>query len=256
VLETRQIDGRTVTFRRETGRAPTLICIHGSADNHHAYDRLLDLLPERARVAIDLPGRAGTEGPPLRAVAEMERFVRRILESEVSGDYLLAGHSLGGAIAIEHALASPTERLKGIVLLCTGARLRVHPLILQLFDQAAKSGSLPPIPPGLYERGGDPDLLAEAIRKRELTPIGTGGADWRAADAFDRMQDLGNIRVPALVVGGTDDVLTPSKYAEYLAAKISDAQLHLLEGAGHMLVMERAAEVSQLIESFVSGLRI
>jgi pimeloyl-ACP methyl ester carboxylesterase len=256
VLETRQIDGRTVTFRRETGKAPTLICIHGSADNHHVYDRLLHFLPERARVAIDLPGRAGTDGPPLTTVAEMERFVSRILESEVRGDYLLAGHSLGGAIAIEHALASPMERLKGIVLLATGGRLRVHPLILQLFDQAARSGKLLPIPSGLYEPGGDPDLLAEAMRKRELTPVATGAVDWRAADRFDRMQDLGEIRVPALVVAGADDALTPSKYAEFLAAKIPHAQLHILAGAGHMLVMERAAEVSKLIESFVSGIRI
>jgi pimeloyl-ACP methyl ester carboxylesterase len=256
VLETRRIDGRTVTFRREAGRAPALVCIHGSADNHHVYDRLLDALPERSRYSIDLPGRAGTDGPPLATVAEMERFVSRVLESEVRGDYLLAGHSLGGAVALEHALVSQTERLKGIVLLATGARLRVHPLILQIFDQAAGSGMPLPVPPGLYERGGDPDVLAEATHKRERTPVETGAVDWRAADAFDRMQDLGNIRVPALVIGGTNDALTPAKYAEYLAAHIPDAQLHIMEGAGHMLVMERAAEASKLIEGFVSSLRI
>jgi pimeloyl-ACP methyl ester carboxylesterase len=245
-----------VTFRRETGRAPALVCIHGSADNHHAYDRLLDALPGRSRYAIDLPGRVRTEGPPLRTVAEMERFVSCFLESEMRGDYLLAGHSLGGAVAIEHALVSQTERLKGLVLLATGARLRVHPLILQIFDQAASSGTPLPVPPGLYERGGDPDVLAEATRKRELTPVETAAVDWHAADGFDRMQDIGSIRVPALVIGGTDDALTPAKYAEYLAAHIPDAQLHIMKGAGHMLVMERAAEASKLIEVFVSSLRI
>ena len=54
MIETRRIDGRTVTFRRETGRAPALICIHGSADNHHVYDRLLDALPERSRTRVAL----------------------------------------------------------------------------------------------------------------------------------------------------------------------------------------------------------
>jgi pimeloyl-ACP methyl ester carboxylesterase len=72
----------------------------------------------------------------------MEAFLSRFIESEVEGDYLVVGHSLGGGVAIEHALASPSERLKGIVLLATGARLRVHPMILQLFEQVARGARL------------------------------------------------------------------------------------------------------------------
>ena len=252
MVETRQIDGRAVTFRFDEGRGPSLICIHGSADNHHAYDRLLDALPERSRYAINLPGRAGTDGPPLQTAAEMEAFLSRFIEAEVEGEYVVAGHSLGGAVAIEHALAGPPERLRGIVLLATGARLRVQPMILQLFDQAAKSGKLPPLPPGLYEPNVDPALVDEAARTRALTPIETGGADWRAADGFDRMQDLADIRVPALIIAGTNDALTPPKNAEYLAATIPDNELHVIEGAGHMLVMERAAEIARRIESMAA----
>jgi pimeloyl-ACP methyl ester carboxylesterase len=253
VVETRQIDGRTVTFRHEPGTGPGLICVHGSADNHHVYDRLLDALPNRERYAINLPGRAGTDGPALTTVAEMEAFLSGFLESEVQGDYLIVGHSLGGGVAIEHALSSPSERLKGIVLLATGARLRVHPMILQLFEQVAKSGTpIPPLPPGLYEQGTDPELIAEASKHRELTPIETGGADWRAADTFDRMQDLTQIQVPALIVAGTNDALTPAKYAEFMAAQIPNSELHIIDGAGHMAVMERVAEVAGWIESFGS----
>jgi len=250
VVETLQIEGRAVTFRRERGRGPALVCIHGSADNHHAYDRLLDALSGRARYAINLPGRAGTDGPPLRTAAEMEAFLSRFVETEVQGDYVIAGHSLGGAVAIEHALTSPSERLKGLVLLATGARLRVHPMILQLFAQAAESGELPPSPPGLYEQDVDQDLVDEADKARELTPVQTGEADWRAADGFDRMQDLKHIQVPALIIAGTEDSLTPPKYAEYLAAHITENELHVFEGAGHMLMMERAADVSEAIDAF------
>ena len=251
MVETRQIDGHAVTFRYDEGKGPSLICIHGSADNHHAYDRLLDALPHRARYAINLPGRAGTEGPPLGTVAEMEQFLSRFIESEVEGNYLVVGHSLGGGVAIEHALASPSERLKGIVLLATGARLRVHPMILQLFEQVAKTGELPPLPPGLYEQDVDPAIVEEAATARELTPIETGGTDWRAADGFDRMANAKDIHVPALIIAGTNDALTPPKYAEYLAATIPDNELHVFEGAGHMLIMERAAEVAELIQSFL-----
>ena len=248
MVERRQIDGRAVTFRHEPGTGPALVCVHGSADNHHVYDRLVDAMPGRDRYAINLPGRAGTDGPALGTAAEMEAFLSRFLESEVQGDYLIVGHSLGGGVAIEHALSSPSERLAGIVLLATGARLRVHPMILQLFEQAATSGAtLPPLPPGLSEQAADPDLIAAASTHRELTPIETGGTDWKAANSFDRMQDLASIRVPALIVAGTEDALTPVKYARYLAAQIPDNELHILQGAGHMLVTERATEIAGLI---------
>jgi pimeloyl-ACP methyl ester carboxylesterase len=179
----------------------------------------------------------------------METFLSRFIESEVEGDYLVVGSSLGGGVAIEHALASTSEHLKGIVLLATGARLRVHPMILQLFEQVAKTGELPPLPPGLYEQDVDPAIVEEAATARELTPIETGGTDWRAADGFDRMANAKDIQVPALIIVGTNDALTPPKYAEYLAATIPDNELHVIEGAGHMLVMERAAEVARRIES-------
>ena len=253
MVETRHIDGRAATFRHDAGRGPALICVHGSADNHHVYDRLLDAMPDRERYAINLPGRAGTEGAALENVAEMEAFLSRFIEAEVQGQYLLVGHSLGGGVAIEHALASRSERLKGIVLLATGARLRVHPMILQLFEQVMVSGaSIPPLPPGLYEQDTDPLLIAEASKHRKLTPIETGGADWKAADSFDRMQDLARIQVPALIVAGTNDALTPPKYAEYLASQIPHNELCILEGAGHMLVTERVAELADCIASLAS----
>jgi len=254
VVEARRVGGRAVTFRHQAGRAPALVCLHGAADNQHAYDRLLDALPNRAGYAINLPGRAGTEGPPARSVAEMEAFLSELVESEVDGRYVVVGHSLGGAVAIEHALASPPDRLEGLVLLATGARLRVHPMILALFEQGQAAGSLPPMPSWIHEQGIDADLLAEATHKRELTPVSTGAIDWRAADGFDRMHAVQDIRVPVLIVGGTEDLLTPPKYAEYLAAQIPHAELLLLEGAGHMLVMDRAVEVSRAIEAFVSKL--
>ena len=75
MVASRKIGPATVTFRKEHGAAPTLVCIHGSADNHHVYDELLDALPGHARYAINMPGRAGADGPPLTSVREMEAFL-------------------------------------------------------------------------------------------------------------------------------------------------------------------------------------
>ncbi len=252
MVKTKKMNGRAVTFRHEAGEGPALICIHGSADNHHVYDAFMDATGGRERYAINMPGRAGTDGPPLTSVAEMERFLRDFIDSEVQRDYVVVGHSLGGAVALEHALTSPPG-LGGIVLLATGARLRVHPMILQLFEQVKATGQkISPLPPGLYEQGADPALIEKASKDRELTPLETGGSDWRAADRFDRMSDIGGVAVPVLIVAGTMDALTPPKYAEYMHAQMPNSELHVIRGAGHMLVMERAGEIAEWLDSFVS----
>ena len=159
MVETREIGGRTVTFRHESGRGPTLICIHGSADNHHVYDELIDAMPERERYALNMPGRAGADGPALSSVADMATYLSRFVDSEIEGEYLVVGHSLGGAVAIEHALQAP-PLLKDIVMLATCARLRVHPMILHLFEQVKASvQKIPTLHPGPYEHGADPALV-------------------------------------------------------------------------------------------------
>ncbi|MGD8317195.1 MAG: alpha/beta hydrolase [Myxococcales bacterium] len=254
MVEATRVGGRAATFRRQSGTTPALVCVHGASDNQHAYDRLLDAVPSRAAYAINLPARAGTEGPAAKSVAEMERFLSELVKSQVDGGYVAVGHSLGGAVVIEHALVAPPAGLQGLVLLATGARLRVHPMILALWEQGAASGKLPPMPAWIHEEGIDPAGQLEVQRKRELTPVSTGAVDWRAADEFDRMDSVAGIEVPTLVIGGTADALTPPKYAEYLARHIPRAELHLLEGAGHMLVLDRAEEVARLIETFVAGL--
>jgi len=66
------------------------------------------------------------------------------------------------------------------------------------------------------------------------------------------MQDLAQIHAPTLIVAGTNDALTPAKYAEFMAAHVPDNELHIIDGAGHMAVMERVAELAGWMESFGS----
>jgi 3-oxoadipate enol-lactonase len=67
---------------------------------------------------------------------------------------------------------------------------------------------------------------------------------------LDLSRELENIAVPTLVICGTNDVITPPAESRRIARKIPGARLELLDGGGHMLMLERAERVDELIVSF------
>ena len=86
------------------------------------------------------------------------------------------------------------------------------------------------------------------------TPRGLGRARLRsgtACDGFDVRERLDAIQAAALVVCGTEEALTPPKYSEYLRDHLARAQLELVPGSGHMVMLEAPAEVAAAVESFL-----
>lgn len=72
-----------------------------------------------------------------------------------------------------------------------------------------------------------------------------------AGARFDALGDAGKIASPALVIHGSDDRYVPVANAAALAEAIPDARLRILDGAGHLVFIERAKEVNQEIVSFL-----
>lgn len=201
--------------------APTLVLVHGAGGDHHVWDVLRKELGLDT-IALDLPGRG--EGTPCATAGDAARSILATLAARQLdlARTVVVGHSYGGAVAIECALAAP---LAGLVLVSTGARLRVHP-----------------------------DVLAAMPARSPVVTPETARIDWLAADAFDRMHDVARITTPTLVVGGDRDTLTPPKYAKFLAQNIPGAELVTLAGAGHMCIEEDAPRVAAAIVRLVDRL--
>ncbi|MFW6052125.1 MAG: alpha/beta fold hydrolase [Myxococcota bacterium] len=240
-----------LSTRTWPGDDPPVVLLHGAGGNRDTLGRLGEALAERGIgvLAPSLPGRGGSAGPPCATASEAAERVAALIEARGLGRPLVLGHSFGGAVALELG-ARQGERLGGLVLVATGARLRVHPDILRVMGEAAASGRPAEAGDMAWRPGTDPALREEAAEIAARTPPETALADWRAADAFDRMGELSAVRVPALVVGGTEDVLTPVKYARYLADHLPDARLELLDGEGHMLPMERPERLAAVVARF------
>ena len=75
--------------------------------------------------------------------------------------------------------------------------------------------------------------------------------DFLACDSFDVMDSVKNIRIPTLLICGGEDRMTPPTRSEYLRDQIQGADLHIIERAGHMVMIERPDEVAGLLTGFL-----
>lgn len=225
-----------------------LVFIHGAGESHKVWtyqtNRFTDSL------AFDLPGHPSGKGE--NTIEGYAAFVDDFVAQRKLSSVVLAGHSMGGAIVLKLALEEPSY-LRGIVLVATGARLRVTPLILEgIKTDYANATKLvidyafsPQTPDWLKERS-----LMEMRRIRPEVTLG----DFQACDKFDSMKDIQRIGIPSLIICGSEDRLTPVKYSEYLNRSISGSRLVVVQGAGHMVMMEKPSQVNEAIEMFLDEL--
>jgi pimeloyl-ACP methyl ester carboxylesterase len=248
------VQGTDVHFQDTLKRLPrTIVFLHGAGGSHHTWRDQWAGLKGVARLVIpDLPGHAGSLGSPKDTVEGYADWLADFVKETGLGKFILAGHSMGGAVALQAAL-SRIKGLEALILAGTGAKLKVNPVI---FDGIA--GRFKEFAPELVEwmmaRSSD-QLLREDITRDVLsTRPSTFAADFRACDAFDVRGRLGGIDVPTLVIVGDDDRLTPLKYSEFLATNIRGAVLKILHDAGHVAMLEKPTGMNNVIASFVHSL--
>ncbi|MDH7485722.1 MAG: alpha/beta hydrolase [Anaerolineae bacterium] len=228
---------------------PPLVLVHGAGGTHLHWPPQLRRLRDANVYALDLPGHGHSLGQGRDSIAAYGAVILAWAEALALPPFVLAGHSMGGAIALDFAL-NHAERLAGLVLVASGARLRVHPDILQGVqdDFPATAKLLCDWAHG--ERASEHSRRQYLRRLLEVNP-GVLRGDFLACDAFDVRPRLGEIAVPTLVIGGSEDRLTPPRFSEYLREHIPNAQLLLVEGAGHMVMLERPQAVTEAIADFL-----
>ncbi|MBI2176931.1 MAG: alpha/beta hydrolase [Candidatus Tectomicrobia bacterium] len=248
--------GRHLAFTEDgpPQASPRVVFVHGAGGTRRVWARLGDDLSRRARrvVALDLPGHGRSEGPGCARIEEYAGWVLRFLEACGARRPVLAGHSMGGGVALACALAAPGA-LGGLILLGTGARLRVRGAILQGIRTDFER-TVDAIVDCAFAPGAPPVMAEESRRELLACPPAVAEGDLRACDAFDVLDRLGEIALPTLVLCGESDALTPPNYSRFLAERIPGARLALVEGAGHMLMIERPAPVGESIAAFLDTL--
>lgn len=224
---------------------PPLVFIHGAGGTHKVWRYQTSAFPRS--VALDLPGHPRGDG--YNTISEYADFVTKaIMELELTS-VVLVGHSMGGAITIEIALARPPF-LAGIVLVGSGARLRVTPIIKdEVTRDYAHAAEV--IAQWAYSPKSDVKLRKASVQELLEVPAEVTYGDFQACDHFDKMNEIDRIDLPTLLVCGEDDALTPIKYSQFLKERIRNARIAIIPGAGHSVMLEKPKELNNALRSFL-----
>lgn len=227
-----------------------LIFIHGSGANGNVWLRQKERFP--GADAPDLPGHPA--GRVCTSVEEYSDWLHGYIREKAFQDVVLAGHSLGGGIALQHAIKYPGD-LKAIILVGSGARLKVLPLIIEAISGKVDDtqGWLKDLVEPLY------GTVDEATRRQIMPGLAAVGPaaqlnDFHCCDDFDLMEKIPQISLPAHCIVGALDNMTPPKYSQFLVKNMLDCGISVIEGGTHLCFLEKPGPVNDAIAAFLKRL--
>ena len=203
---------------------------------------------------IDLPGHGASPGAAAPfTIAELAEGVLAVVDEAGGGSFHVAGVSLGGAAALELAVAHP-DRILGLVLSCSGARIGTPDGWAERAASVRASGTASLVTgsaarwfaPGFLDRdaGGSG---ARALAALVDIDDESYACCTEALAGFDRTGDLAALATPTLAISGEHDVVTTPASMEDLADDIAGARHVALDGASHLAVLEEPASAAELI---------
>jgi pimeloyl-ACP methyl ester carboxylesterase len=227
----------------------SLIFIHGSGGDHSLWSLQYAKLHKQFNiVAIDLPGHGRSKGSGESDVGNYCLWVRKLLDILHLKNPILVGHSLGAAITLQFALSYP-KKIEGIVLVGGGLKMPVNPSLLE-FIKTNPAEAIDLMCKFSLAKENRPQFFAPLKKSLSRANIDVLYSDLLACDKLDLTSQISKITAPVLVICGAEDKMTPPDFSRQIAGGINGAKLCLIEGAGHMVMMERPKEFSEALNIF------
>jgi len=251
-------------FYEVHGTGDPLLLVAGFGCDHTIWSGLVPALASRHRVILfDNRGTGQTSGPAAVAdVRQMAEDAAGLLGAIGLSPAHVAGHSMGGMIAQELALAHP-RRVRSLALLSTCARLddRGRAIVEswgELPRQVDPTTAARLVLPWMYTNAfyAKPGAVEKVVAQIVANPFPPSAeavySQSRAVSRCDTSDRLGDLACPTLVLAGAEDALLPVAFSEQLARGIRGAKLVVLEGTGHGLLVESPAAVAAALLDFLS----
>ena len=245
----------------EAGRGEPIVFLHGIGGGAASFELQLTQLTNYRCIAWNMPGYgasvADTRPPSFEALSDsLATFITSLGLNRVH----LVGQSIGGMLALEHAVrrqdqvatftmigATPSfggrdESFKHAFLKARLAPLEAGKSMAQIAAHTA------PLLVG-------PDATKQCIQSIETILAQVSEKTWRGIleclVTFNRRDDLANVMQPCCLIAGSDDQNSPARTIQKMAEKMTNAQFHLVDGAGHMVNQEAPALTNNILKKFL-----
>lgn len=236
-----------------TGEGKVVLLIHGWGDNLRTFQGLTEELSKNYKIiTLDLPGFGATSVPGSAwGLDEYAKFIALFMQKlDVAKPLAILGHSNGGAIAIRGLAKQILEADKLILLAAAGIRseYKSRKAYLRAMARIAKT-ALRPLPKAVqksvkhkaYKKIGSDLFVAENLQET-----------FKKIVTDDTQGDAKSIKIPSLIIYGSDDEATPIRYGKIYHSAIVRSQLSIIDGADHFLHQSHLKVVTSLIEEFLS----
>ncbi|MBN2230948.1 MAG: alpha/beta hydrolase [Candidatus Thorarchaeota archaeon] len=238
----------------ESGRDndSTIIFVHGAGGNAATWImQLRGLARNHHVIALELNGHGNT--PDRSQPNIMTSYLDDIDEIVTKfARPILAGHSMGGALTQLYALSNP-DKLRGIILIGTGARLKVAPIIFDMLENNFDA-YIEVVGSFMFNEHTNPELIESSKDEVKKCPARIIRRDFELCNNFDIMNEVSKIALQTLILVGSNDIMTPVKYSEYLHSKIPNSCIKRIDSAGHIVMLEQSSQVNNIINAWMKSL--
>lgn len=256
-----EVDGVKVRYARRGADSGTpVLFIHGFGGDLDNWLFNIDAVGESLPVlALDLPGHGQSEVKlPGASISALADFVARFLDVTDTARVHAVGHSMGGAIAAQLALAHP-GKVASVALICgAGLGNEINNGYTEGFARANSRRDLKPVLEQLFNDASlvSRQMVDDVLKYKRLDGVEALLLELNAGIFKDgRQTEQPGLKLeatgkPVLVIWGREDQIVPAAHAGNAPA---GATVEVLDNAGHMVQMEQASEVNRLLRRHVGA---
>jgi 3-oxoadipate enol-lactonase len=240
---------------------PAVVFAHALGTDLRMWDRLVALMPSGRRlVRYDLRGHGLTEGPGgAYWMGDLVADAAALVEALDASACVFVGSSIGGTVAQGLAAERP-DLLRGLVLMTTAAKIGTPEHWAEHIATVKRGGveavadeALARWFPARWRGEHAAELAGWRSMLARTAVAGYAGCAAALAET-DLYESTGRLRLPTLVVAGSDDRFTPADLVRETAEIIPGAEFALIRGAGHLPPVDQPAAVAEAMAAFLAAL--
>ena len=248
-------DNKIEVFYRIKGddKGSPIIFIHGLAGDSRFFHNQLNYFGKYNKtIAIDLPGHGRSAQIDEQSIDLYNRSIEAVVKKEKIDSYILAGHSMGGAVSIENYLTN-RDMVKGLILISTSYNFHITKKLIDASVDDFDNLFNKIFPKIFHKKSGFFMLAAQKNLNEDHKKIISG--DLILCSELNYKEQLESIDIPVLLVANRFDRMIPVYLTEEMNWKIKNSKLVIFDDEGHVPFFENSGEFNSAVDEFIQSIQ-